>query len=88
MEKEEQRFMMKFRWMKGWGAKRIHEERMSTVGDDSYEVSQIEIWLQKFRNGELSCKDSPLSGRPLLTLGPQLEAFMHKYPFASTRVIA
>jgi hypothetical protein len=61
---------------------------MSTLGDDSYRVSHIKIWLQKFRNGDLSCKDSPRSGRPLLTLGPQLEAFMHKYPFASPRVIA
>jgi hypothetical protein len=61
---------------------------MSTLGDDSYAVSQIKIWLQKFRNGDLSCKDSPRSERPLLTLGPQLEAFLQKDPFASTRVIA
>jgi transposase len=88
MKKERQRFLMKFLWMKGWGAKRIHEELMSTLGDDSYGVSQIKIWLQKFRNGDLTCKDSPRSGRPLLTLGPQLEAFMQKYPFASARVIA
>jgi transposase len=87
MEKEEQRFVMKFLWLKGWGTKRIDEELMSTLGGDSYGVSQIKIWLQKFRNGDLSCKDSPRSGRPLLTLGPQLEAFMQKYPFASARVI-
>jgi hypothetical protein len=61
---------------------------MSTLGDDSYAVSQIKIWLQKFRNGDLSCKDSPHSGGPLLTLGPQIEAFMQKYPFTSARVIA
>jgi hypothetical protein len=78
---------MKFLRLKDWGAKRIHEELMSTLGDDSYAVSQIKIWLQKFRNGDLSCKDSPRSGRPLLTLRSQLEAFMQKYPFASARVI-
>jgi hypothetical protein len=39
MEKEEQRFVMKFLWLKGCGAKRIHEELMSTLGDDSYRVS-------------------------------------------------
>jgi hypothetical protein len=78
MEKEEQRFVMKFLWLKGWGAKRMHEKLMSTLGDDSYGASQIKIWLQKFRNGDSSCKDSPCSGRPLLTLGPQLEAFMRK----------
>jgi hypothetical protein len=51
MEKEEQRFVMKFLWLKGRGAKRIHEELMSTLGDDSYAVSQIKIWIQKLRNG-------------------------------------
>jgi hypothetical protein len=29
------RFVMKILWLKGWGAKRIHEELMSTLGDDS-----------------------------------------------------
>jgi hypothetical protein len=88
MEKEEQRCVMKFLWLKGWGAKRIHKRLMSTLGDGSYRVSQIKIWLQKFSNGDLSCKDSPPSRRLPLTLGPQLEVFMQKYPFASARVIA
>jgi hypothetical protein len=79
---------MTFLSLKGWGAKRIHEELMNTLGDDSYGVSQIKLWIQKFRNGDLSCRDSPHSGRRLLTLRPQLEAFMQKYPFASARVIA
>jgi hypothetical protein len=79
---------MKFLWLKGWGAKRIHEELMSTLGDNSYGVSQIKIWFQKFRNGDLSSKNSPRPRRPLLTLRPQLEAFMQKYPFASARRIA
>jgi hypothetical protein len=85
MEKEEQRFMMKFLWLKDWGPRRIYEELMSTLGDNSYQVFQIKIWFQKFSNGDLSCKDSPRSGRPLLTLGPQLEAFIPKYPFTSAR---
>jgi hypothetical protein len=61
---------------------------MNTLGDDAYGVSQIKIWLQKFRKGDLSCKDSPRSGQPLLTFGPQLEAFTQKYRFARARVIA
>jgi hypothetical protein len=88
MEKEEPRFVMKFLWLKGWGSKRINEELMSTLGDDSYAISQIKIWLQELRNGDLSCKDSPRSERPLWPLGPRLEAFMQKYPFASAGIIA
>jgi outer membrane biogenesis lipoprotein LolB len=45
MEKEQQRSVMKFLWLKDWGAKRIHEELMNILGDDSCEVSQIRIWL-------------------------------------------
>jgi hypothetical protein len=41
MEKEEQKFVKKFLGLKGWGAKRIHEELMDTLGDNSYWVSQI-----------------------------------------------
>jgi hypothetical protein len=88
MEKERQKFVMKFLWLKGWCAKRTHEELMNTLGDNSYGVSQIKSWLQKFRNGDLSYKDSLRSGRPLLTLGLRLEVFMQKYPFTSARVIA
>jgi hypothetical protein len=88
MEKEQQRFVMKFLWLKGWSAKKIHAKPMRTLGDDSQRVSQMKIWLQKFRNGDFSCKDCPLSGRPLFTLGPQREVFMQKHPFASARLIA
>jgi hypothetical protein len=88
MEKEEQRLMKKFLWLKDWGAKRIHEELMSTLGNDSYGFFQITIWNQKFANSDLPCKDPPRSGRLLLTLEPQLEAFMQKYQFANARIIA
>jgi hypothetical protein len=43
MEKEGQRFAMKYLWLKGYGAKKIHEELVSTLGDDSYGISQIKI---------------------------------------------
>jgi transposase len=88
MKKEEQRFIAKVFWLKGWGSKKIYLELMSTRGDDAYGLSQIKIWLQRFRTGDLSCSDSPRAGRPPLTLGPQVEAFLQKYPFASVHIIA
>jgi hypothetical protein len=39
MEKEEQRFVIKYLWMKDWGAKRIHQELVTRLGDDAYRVS-------------------------------------------------
>jgi transposase len=61
---------------------------MSTLGDDAYGLSQIKIWLQRFRTGDLSCSDLHCAGRPPLTLEPQVEAFLRKCPFASARIIA
>lgn len=88
MDKEEQRFVVKYFWLQGWGAKRIHQELTGTLGADAYGVSQIKVWLQRFKSGDLGCRDLPRVGRPPLTLGTQLEAFLQKYPFASARVIA
>jgi hypothetical protein len=48
MEKEKQRFVIKYFWMNDWGAKEIHQERVTTLGEDAYGVSQINMWLQKF----------------------------------------
>jgi hypothetical protein len=67
---------------------KIHQELATTLGADAYARSQIKIWLQKFRNGNLSCKNAPRTRRPLLTLGPQLAAFLQKFRFASTMVLA
>jgi hypothetical protein len=41
MDKEEQRFVIKYFWTKGWGSKKIHEELITTLGDDAYHLSQI-----------------------------------------------
>jgi hypothetical protein len=36
---------MKYFWMKGWGSEKIHEELITTLGDDAYHLSQIKAWL-------------------------------------------
>jgi hypothetical protein len=82
------KIVMKYFWMSDRGAKRIHQELVTTPGDDANRPSQIKIWLQKFRNGSLSCKEVPRPGRPPLTRGPQPSTFLEKYPFSSARVIA
>jgi hypothetical protein len=88
--KKKQRFVVKFFWLKGWGSKKISQELRRTLGDDAYVLFQIKtkIWLQGFRSGDLSCSDLSRAGRPSLTLGPQVEVFLQKDPFASTRTIA
>jgi hypothetical protein len=36
---------------------KTHQELMSTLGDDLYGLSQIKIWLQRARTGDLSRSD-------------------------------
>jgi hypothetical protein len=87
MEKEEQRFLIKYFWMENWRSKKVYQEFVATLGADAYGRSQIKIWLQKFRNGDLSCKDAPPTERPPLTLGSQFAAFLQMHPFVNTRVL-
>jgi hypothetical protein len=35
VEKEEQRFIVKFFWLKGSGSKKLHHGLMSPLGDDA-----------------------------------------------------
>jgi hypothetical protein len=44
--------------------------------------------IAEVQNGDLFCSDLPHAERPLLNLGPQVEAFPQKYPFASACIIA
>jgi hypothetical protein len=88
MDKKEQRFLIKYFGMKNWGSKKIHQELVTTLIAGAYGEAQIKIWLQKFRNGDFSCKNAPRTGRPPLTLRQQLATFLQKYPFASVRVLA
>jgi hypothetical protein len=62
MEREEQKCIVKFFRLKGWGSKKIHQRLISTLGDDAYGLSQIKVWLQRFRTGDLSCIDPPRAG--------------------------
>jgi hypothetical protein len=73
--------------MKDWGAKRIRQERVTTLGDDAYRLPQIKIWVQKFGKGHLSCKSVPCAGRLPLIREPQRKRFLEKHPFASARGI-
>jgi hypothetical protein len=57
MEKSEQRVLIKFLWMKGLGARRIHIKLSRILGDDCYNPAAIKRSLTPFREGDLSCAD-------------------------------
>jgi hypothetical protein len=46
MEKEGQRFLITYFWMKNRCSKKIHQELVTILGTDVCGWSQIKIWLQ------------------------------------------
>jgi hypothetical protein len=88
MEKSEQRFVVKFLFLKGLGSKAIHTELTAVLGSTVYSLPQIKIWHVRFATGDLSCEDYLKPGRSPHVLGKALSDFFEHSPFASAGVIA
>jgi histone-lysine N-methyltransferase SETMAR len=88
MDKSEQRVVMKFLWMRGLGARRVHSKLSRVLGDDCYSLAAIERWLARFQEGDLSCGDQARPGRPQIDISGCLRAFLDRFPFASANMMA
>jgi transposase len=88
MDEVEQRFVVKYFFFKGWGNKKITAELQTTLHDSALSNSTVKRWIRKFKNGDLSCDDDSRPGRPMSILGPVLQKFLDRYPFASARVMS
>jgi hypothetical protein len=69
MEKSEQRFVIKFLFLKGLGSKAIHSELISGFGPIACSLPQLKKWRIRLANGYLSCQDQIRPGRPLMFWG-------------------
>jgi transposase len=87
MDQIEQRVVVKYFFLKGYGSKLIHKELVSTLQDKAISLSTVTNWLRRFKSGDLSCGHEEWSGRPLISLGPALQRFLMKFPLASARVM-
>jgi hypothetical protein len=54
MEKSEQRFIIKFFFMKGLGAKATHKELTAVLATTAYSLPQVKKWRARFAAGDLS----------------------------------
>jgi hypothetical protein len=71
-DKSGQKFGILYLWKNNLGVKRIQADMKQTVEPDAYPNAQIGRWVQRFEQGEFSCKDESRPGRPFLSLGPAL----------------
>jgi hypothetical protein len=85
MDKVEQRLVVKYFFIKGWGNEKIIAEFQKTFRDSAISNSTVKRWIRKFKNGDLSCTDDPRCGRPLTIFGSVLQKFLEWYPFSSAK---
>jgi transposase len=57
MDEVEQRFVVKYFFIKGWSNKKITAELQTTLHDSALSSSTVKRWIRKFKNGDLSCDD-------------------------------
>jgi transposase len=88
MDELEQRFVVKYFFLKGWGNNKISTELQTIFHDSALSSSTVKRWIRKFKTGDLSCDDDSRPGRPISILGPVLQKFLDRDPFSSTIVIS
>jgi hypothetical protein len=87
MEKSQQQAIISDFSLKGWGAEKIQKARTNTLGSDGYSQAQISRRLAHFITSDIFCLDESRPGRRLSILGPLLEQFWEKFPFATALMI-
>jgi hypothetical protein len=87
MKKSEQRFVIKFLFLKGFGSKEIHSELTAILGPTAHSLAQVKEWRSHFANGDLSCQDQIRPDRAPHFLGKALSDFFREFPFASAGII-
>jgi hypothetical protein len=88
MDRIEQRVMGKYFFLKGYGSKLIHKELASTLQDNAISLSTVKNWPRRCKSCDLSCGEEERAGRPLISMGPALQRFLNKFPFANTLVMS
>jgi hypothetical protein len=87
MEKLEQKFVIKFFFLKGLGSKEIHRKLTIVFGSTAYLLIQIREWRVRFKAGDLSCEDKFRFDRFPQVLGKALSDFLEEFPFATVGLI-
>jgi hypothetical protein len=65
MEQRQQRFVIKFFWLREYRPRQIHQELLATLGSDAYSEDLVQYWVARFQSGDTSCEDISRPGKPL-----------------------
>jgi hypothetical protein len=78
MDEVEERFIVEYFVLKGWGDKRITAELQSILHSSALSNSIVKRCIKKFNTSDLSGDDDPQPGRPIETLGQVLQKFLER----------
>jgi hypothetical protein len=67
MEKHEQRFVIKFFWIRRLAPSVMFHELQKTLHSRAYSHDSVENWVRRFVSGDTSCADLPRAGGRGLT---------------------
>ena len=88
MDNREQRFVIKYFFLKGWGYKKITTELTETLEDKALSMSTIQRRVSRFKSGDLSCNDLEREGRPNMEISDTISAILQDEPYSTARSIA
>jgi hypothetical protein len=88
MEKKQQRFVIKFFWLREYRRREMHQELLATFGSDAYSNDSVQYWVTHFESSDRRCKDISRPGRSLTDLTELFCLFLQDYLFASARMLS
>jgi hypothetical protein len=87
MGEVEERFVVKYFFIKGWRNKKITVKLQTTFHDSALSSFIVKRSIRKLKNSDLSRDDDSHPGRHISKCGPVPQNFLDRYPFSSARVI-
>jgi hypothetical protein len=88
MDRTEQRYVMKFRFMDGRKYKAIHIELSRVLKGDAVSVYVCKYWYRKFKAGDFSVDNRVRPGGPPIELSGAITSLVSDEPFLSARALA
>jgi hypothetical protein len=88
MDRNEQRYMVKFLFMDRRKYKAIHTELSRVLKGHAVSVGVCKYWCRKFKAGDFSMDDRVRPERPPIELSGAIMSLLSDEPFLSARILA
>jgi hypothetical protein len=84
----QQRFVIKFFWLRECRPRQRYQELLATLGNDAYSEDSAQYWVSRFQSGDTSCDDISRPGTPFTDLAEPFRLFRQNYSFVSVRLFS